>query len=282
MRFSLATMTRRARNPRRSVIPIRPIKAPALRASELYGAAYADLVKLWASAEPAIIDAYARTLSEMTTDAPGDVAVQIGAVENLAGALALTIRIRLENWARRLEVWHRGRWRANVLTATGVDLATLISPGDARTTIETAIERNVELVKSVSDQARQRIADSVFRGFQRRAEPREVAKEIREAVAMARRRAINIAADQTTTLASQLDQERRRQAGIDSWFWVSSGKAHPREEHRARNGNLYSESADRVGQQYEGQKILKPPPADDLPGVPIHCGCTSRSCLIID
>lgn len=279
-RFDLAAMTRRARNPRRSVIPIRPIQPPAVRATDLYQAGYAATVAVWSEAIPTILAEYERTLAQLTTDAPSDVAVQIGVIENRAAAIALTIRLRLENWARRLERWHAQRWRANVLSATGVELATIIGPEDARMTVEAAVERNVGLVKSVSDQTRQRIADSVFRGFQQRKPAREVAAEIREAVGMARRRALNIAADQSSKLASALDDERRRQAGIMAWEWVHSGKAHPRAEHQARNGNLYSDDPADVGEEYQGQRVAAPPA--DRPAQLPYCGCTSRAVLILN
>lgn len=165
-------------------------------------------------------------------------------------------------------------------TATAIDLATLIGPQDVRETLETVIARNVALVRSVSDQTRERIADAVFRGLQARTPPRTVAREIAEAVAMGRKRALRIAADQNVKLGSALNEERRRQAGIDSFTWVHSGKMHSRPEHVARDGKLYSENAERVGQEYEGRTIRKVP--EDKPGELPYCGCTSRAVLILE
>lgn len=182
----------------------------------------------------------------------------------------------------QLAAYHTARWSATVKAATGVELGALIGPADMRMTVEAAVERNVALVRSVSDQARQRIADAVFRGFQQKKPAREVAAELREAVAMGRRRALLIASDQTTTLGAQLNQERMREAGIDSFIWRHSGKLHPREEHVARNGVYYTENAARVGNEYQGKTLLAAPPADERAGVPIHCGCVEQSLLIID
>ena len=89
------------------------------------------------------------------------------------------------------EAWHRARWRGAVLTATSVDLQTMIGPADVRETVEAVIQRNVGLVRSVSDETRRRIGDAVFRGLQKRTPAREVARELREAVAMSRRRALD-------------------------------------------------------------------------------------------
>lgn len=89
-----------------------------------------------------------------------------------------------------------------------------------------------------------------------------------------------MAADQNVKLSSALNEERRRQAGITSWSWVHSGKVHFREEHKARDGLLYSEDPGKVGDKYQGKRIRKPPA--DKPGELPWCGCTSRAVLILE
>lgn len=279
MRFSLATLTRRARNPRRSAIPIRPIKPPATFATDLFQASYRPVVQLWESSLPGIMTEYERSLAEMTTDSPADVQNVIGQVEREAQSVFLRASIALERWAAVVERWHRRRWTANILSATSVDLSTMIGVGEMRMTLEAAIARNTGLIKSVSDETRRRIGDAVFRGLQRRAPAREVAKELREAVAMSRRRALRIAADQNVKLASALNEERRRQAGISVWEWIHSDKRKPRPEHQARDGFLYSDDAADHGNEYRGKRIRKPP--EDRPGELPYCGCTSRAVLIL-
>lgn len=280
MRYSLAAMTRRTRNPRRSAIPIRPIQAPAARATDLYQTAYAPIIAAWSAGLEPILAEYERTLAELTTDSPANAGARVSAVEAQAAAVLVTLRIRIEAWAKRLAAWHAARWRANVVAATGVELGAMIGPADNRMTVEASVERNAGLVRSVSDQARQRIADSVFRGFQRKAPAREIAAELREALAMARRRALLIASDQTVKLAAALNEERRRQAGIDSFVWRHSGKQHPREEHKARDGKYYTEKSVRIGQEYQGQTI-RAAPADRAGFLP-YCGCTEQALLVLD
>lgn len=282
MRVDLAAMTRRAKNPRRTVIPIRPIKAQATQATNLYQSAYRPVVQAWEASLPAILAEYERSLAEMTTDSPADVEARIGQAEAEAQSIVLRVSIALERWAAAVERFQRRRWVANVLSATNVSLDTMIGPDDVRETIQNALARNVGLVKSVSDGARRRIEAAVFNGFTTRKPSREIAKELREAVGIERRRALRIASNETTTLAAELNQERRRQAGIDTWQWIHSSKRHPRPEHEARDGFLYSENAERHGKEYQGKRIRKPPQRDDWPGVPIHCGCTERSILILE
>lgn len=272
MRYSLRTLWRRQANPRRNEVVLRKVQVPSTFASDLYASAYRPVMAAWEGALPAIVAEYERSLAEIVTDSPTDTAAVIERVDATLAALLITIRARISEWSRRLELHHRRKWRGAVLTATKVDIGTLVGAGDMRMPLEAAIERNVALVRNVSEQARQRISDSVFRGFQRRAAPREVAKELRGAVEMGRRRALNIAADQTVKLASALNDERRREAGLTTWEWVHSGKLHPREEHVARNGKRYDDDA-RSGPH-------KPP--EDRPGEKPFCGCTSRAVLTLD
>lgn len=279
MKFDLAALTRRISNPRRSVVPIRPINPPAIRATDLYRSVYFPVIAIWRNRIPALVDEYERTLAAMTTDSPAALRVELQQAEDDADAMVITVEPRLERWAAIFANWHAARWRRNVLSATRVDLLTMIGPEDTRETVQAVIQRNVGLVKSVSDQARERMADSVFRGLNNRTPSRQVAKELRTAVEMGTRRARNIASDQLTKISSALDEERRRQAGIDSWEWIHSEKANPRPEHAARNGFLYSDDPADVGTEYQGKKVRRPP--DDRPGQLPFCGCTSRAVLLL-
>lgn len=264
MAFDLAAMWRRTRNPRRPSVTLRPIRAPSVLATDLLQISQTVIAE-WERAIPDLIAEYRRTLATITTDSPADIRIKIDGRNDVVAQLMLSIRTRLARWAQMAEQRHRRKWQASVLTATGVDLKTLIGPEAARITLETAIERNVDLIRNVSDQARGRIADAVFRGFTQRKSADDVAKELREAVAMARRRARLIASDQTAKLSAALDQDRRREAGIDTWEWVSSGKENAREEHEDRDGVQYSDD--------------DPPP--EMPGELINCGCTSRAVLTL-
>lgn len=279
MRFSLSEMTKRAKNPRRTVIPIRPITPPATQATNLYQAAFRPILATWEAALPDIMAEYERSLAQMTTDSPADVQARIGQAEAEAASVFVRVSIALERWARLFELWHRRRWVANVLSATNVNLSTMIGAPDMRMTLEAAIARNTGLIRSVSDETRRRVGDAVFRGLQNRTPSRDVARELREAVGIERRRALRIAADQNVKLASALNEERRREAGIMAWSWVHSDKRNPRPEHEARDGKLYSDQPSDAGREYQGRTVRKAP--EDKPGELPYCGCTSRAVLIL-
>ena len=266
MRYSLATLIRRTRNPRRRRIVIRDIAPPATLAGDLFRAVYLPVVKAWEEGLPRILTEYDRALAEITTDSAASVEAAITGMDRELSRLLLILTPRLREWAVRVEAWHRGKWRGAVLSATGVDLLTLIGPSDAQQTVEATIAWNTSLVKDVSDQARQRIGNAVFSGLRERKPAREVAKEVREAVVMSRRRSIGIASDQLSKLASSLASERRREAGIDTWKWRHSGKLHPRPEHQARDGKEYTDET---------------APADK-PGQLPYCGCREQAVVRLD
>jgi uncharacterized protein with gpF-like domain len=276
----LATLTRRAKNPRRRVITLRPITPPALQATALYTSVYAPVIAIWSTSLESITAAYAQSLSELQTDAPADVTARIEAASSSVSGVIVSLRFAIGRWSEAVEAWHRRRWVGNVLTATSVDLSTMLGAADVRATLATVIERNVALVSSVSDETRRRIADAAFRGLTERKPAAEFAKEIRGFVDMSRARARRVASDQLAKLGGELNDERRRQAGIDSWEWLHSRKRNPRHDHVERDGKFYSDNPDRWGKRFEGKLFRKPP--QDLPSQLPFCGCTSRSVLIID
>lgn len=282
MKFSLATMVRRLRIPRRKSIPLRDAAPPAVLATDLFRGVYLPVVEAWGAASERVVTTYERTLAEMVTDTPADVATDLDDIAAEIDRIVLRLTPRLRDWALSVEQWTRGKWRGAVLSATGVDLQTLIGPEDVVETLDALVERNVGLVRDVSAQTRGRIADAAFRGLTNRTPAREVAREIAEAVGMGRARATRIAGDQLSKLTSALADERRREAGIDVWKWRHSGKRHPRDWHKARDGKLYGDDSGMVGREVDGQTVLTPPEPNDLPGRPPFCGCRAQAVLVFD
>lgn len=266
MPFDLPAMTLRARVVRKKAIRLRDIVPPQTFATDLFRESYLPIVDIWQRASLRIIAEYERAVSEQTTDSPADLQREIDAAEGEAARLFLLLDARVRDWVLRTERWFRGRWRGAVLSATGVELDTLLGPEAVRASLETHISWNVDLVKDVSAQARKRISDAVFDGLRTRAPARDVAARIREATGMARDRARRIASDQLTKLTSSLADERRREAGIADWEWKHSGKRHPRVDHKARDGKEYSDA--------------KPPP--EMPGQLPYCGCRQLAVLKFD
>lgn len=282
MPFNLTAITRRTRNPRRRVIALRPIIPTGVQGVDLYQAAYRPFVDAWAATLDRIMAEYRRSLSALQTDSAGDLSLILTETDGLITRLLLAVRPVLSQRLAAFGRWHQLKWRGAVLSATGVDLQTLIGPETARETLAQALERNVGLIRSVSDDARRKISDIVFAGLQQRRSADDVARDLRDSVDFERKRARRVAGDQIVKLSSALDRERRKEAGLDVWKWHHSAKLHPRKWHLERNGHLFTDNPKKVGTEIDGETVRQDPAAEDMPGVPPFCGCVAQAVLTFD
>ena len=276
MRYDLATLARRVRNPRRKSITVRDIVPPAVLAGDLYTACYRPVVVLWSRAGDRIAAEYERTLSALTTDTADDLRSILDEAAAEFQRLFLLLGPALDRWAWSVESWQRGRFRGAVLSATGVDIQTLIGPESVRDTVGGFIEWNTALIKEVSAQTSQKISNAVFTGLTQRRTAAEVAKDIREATGFARDRSRRVASDQLAKITGSLAEERQREAGITTVEWRWSGKLHPRAWHKARNGVIYDlETHTPVD---GGEPVER----GDWAGQPPWCGCRTLAVISWD
>jgi uncharacterized protein with gpF-like domain len=259
----------RVRRPSKKPITLANIATTQAQATDLL-ALYAKIIAAWSESQKHIVAEYERTIAAMTTDSPASTGDAIDSVAGQIQRLVMLLTPDLRRWALRVEDVHRGKWVRSVLSATDVDMNTILSPYDVNDTIDASLNWNVSLIRDVSDEIRQRISNAVFAGFQRRASARDIAKEISDSIGMGRARARRIAADQTVKLGARLNRARQEQAGLTHFKWRHSGKLHPRNWHLARDGNVYP---------WEGSGSIAP---DDRPGVPPFCGCTAQGILLPD
>lgn len=269
MGYNLTALARKA-GKRRDIV-LRPIVPTQAMATDL-AAIYAPAWRIWADSIDRILAGYdpqpLPTTDTLTIDTADQVQSAIDGVANeFLTILTARITPALRDWIVRAERVHRDKWTAAVKAGVGVDLEMILNAGEVQETLSTFMQRNVALVTNVSDQAKGRISDAVFRGYERRAPVREVAAEIKEATGMGRDRAVRIAADQSSKLSSQLDRERQAEAGLTQFKWRHSGKAHPRSWHRARDGKVYES---RTGKPVDGGEAI---PSDDRAGMAPWCGC---------
>ncbi|MEV5031629.1 hypothetical protein MRBLMC3_000812 [Sphingobium sp. LMC3-1-1.1] len=277
MPFSLPTLARRAG--KRRNITLRPIIPTQAQATDL-AAIYAPAWQIWQQNIDRILAGYdpqpLPTADALTIDTADQVQSAIEGVANeFLTILTARITPALQRWIISAERVHRDKWAAAIKAGVGVDLDLILNAGEVQETLSTFMARNVALVRNVSDQAQGRISDAVFRGYERRATAREVAKEIQEATGMGRDRATNIAADQNSKLSSQLDRERQAQAGLTQFKWRHSGKVHPRAWHRARDGKVYDS---RTGKPVGGGDAI---PSDDRAGMAPWCGCREQAYIAL-
>lgn len=269
MKIPLRQMIRAKSPGRRRAVELRPIQPTATQAADLYREVYAPIVKAWEAALNPILAEYERSLpSPVIRDSVPDMEAAIDGAGDFLTRLILRLVPNLREWSLRQERWQRRKWAGQVLTATGIEIDTMLSLGDVSETVEAFVARNVALMKDVSAQAQGRISEIVFRNFTEIRPVREVAKELREGVGMSKRRARNIAQDQTSKLSAALDQARQEQAGGEKFKWTHSRKLHPRKEHQARDGKVY--------------EWTDPAIVDDKPGYAPFCGCRAAFVLDLD
>lgn len=251
---------------RRRDLTLRPIQTTKAQAREL-ARIYAPTMDAWAKgARERILPAYAQSLATFTGDSPADIEAEIEAVDEEAVRATFDFRTLFRSWAEQLMQWHIARIGSQLSYATNVDVTTQL--GGANGTIADLLARNTSLVRDVSDQARGRIADIVFRGLQQRTPIRDVAREIDEAIGLGRKRSLRIASDQTVKLSSALDALRGQQLGMSGYRWRHSGKRHYRPEHKERDGKYFEFGSD--------------VDRDDPPGFAPFCGCHRVLALEVD
>lgn len=256
----------------RSAKTLRPIVATQAQVNAL-ARIIAQVATVWQNAIPRIMAGYdpAPIGDALTKDAPADITAALNATDSEIERLMILISAQLRSWSVGIERWHRRKWASAVQAATTVDLSTILTGQETQETLSVWLDRQVALVRDVSAQARGKIADAVYRGYQARTPVREVAKEVREATGFARDRSIRIAADQAKKLAGALDVERQVEAGLTIFRYRHGGKLHYRPWHKARDGKLFYLKS---GKEVDGPDVIKP---GDGPTEPPFCSCIRQA-----
>lgn len=120
---------------------------------------------------------------------------------------------------------------------------------------------NVGLIKSIPQQALQRMQGKVVASVQRGGLVKDLRDELVAEFGVTKDRATLIANDQIGKLNAQLTEQRQRQIGVEEYTWRGMLDERERDEHVHREGKVFS--------------WAKPPP-DGHPGIPIRCRCRSE------
>lgn len=273
MTFDLAALARSA-----GVRKSRPI--PNIEATQAHKdrlrRAYMQVVLYWDQrAREKLLPTYRDTFADSFSDYEREMAAAEEGARILVASLTLAGG-EIVRWAEAVESWHTNRVIAGVLSAARVDVSTRLSPFDVRQSVREVLAWNTSLISNVSEQMRERIANVFFAGFQAGTPPAELGREIAKVTGMGRRRAKNIAADQTVKLSAALDRARQAEMGLTEWVWRSSHKVNYRPEHLARDGKHYANT-----DHFAEQTGLNKPPADQ-PGELPYCGCTRQAWLRLE
>lgn len=174
------------------------------------------------------------------------------------GLRAAADRVFREEGRRHSRVFHEA-----AKAALGIDIAALIDREDLAPLLREAGERNAALIRSLGDDAINRVQQQVYAATSNGSSISSLRKSLVTQFRIAGRRADLIASDQMAKLNSDMTQFRQQQAGVTRYIWRTSQDERVRQLHRAVDGKEYTWG--------------KPTDAEDglPPGKPIRCRCVA-------
>lgn len=136
---------------------------------------------------------------------------------------------------------HLRRFLRSIERATGISIPSLSVSGTGRERelIQTYVQRNTSLIKSLSDDVVKRVEQIVYDGKLNGWSATRVSKELQGQLKIAQGRANLIATDQLSSLNADLNQYRNEALGIKHYRWVTRGDARVRSLHRQLNGQRF-------------------------------------------
>jgi SPP1 gp7 family putative phage head morphogenesis protein len=159
-------------------------------------------------------------------------------------------------YANRTQAFQRAQLAKQTMAALGIDLF------KAEPWLQDAMGQfasaNVSLIRSIPQQFFQQIEQRLVQGVRSGQTVNELADEVQDRYGVSESRAQLIARDQIGKLYGNVQEARQRDLGIKAYYWRTAQDERVREEHAAREGELFQWTA---------------PPDDGHPGEPIQCRC---------
>ena len=268
MRHDLAASLHAAGVRRDVTLP--PMRTPAGFAPELERAFRRVLLDGYALRAAVLLDARRVRVGMIHDDAAFMVPF-----EALRGAFARSLA-SLRNILRRIMgVWavrHAATWTSQIEAVAGKEVAAAVPHGGAQSEIELALQKNMALIRGVTDEVAKRAEVAITDLITSRADEAKIAKAFDAAFGWGAARSRLIARDQTGKFWTTLNRIRMQQAGVTEYEWWT------KEDERVRGNpdGLYPKSRpshwDRHGQIFKWDS----PPSDGHPGEPILCRCIAR------
>lgn len=111
----------------------------------------------------------------------------------------------------------------SVNRSVGVNLGPIFEQQPMREYMDIAINENVSLIRSISEQHFKNVRTVVYQGVAGKTAPTTIAQRLQEETGVSERRAKLIARDQTSKITSQVTQRRQEQAGIRYYRSIDAG-----------------------------------------------------------
>lgn len=142
----------------------------------------------------------------------------------------------------------------------GVDLTPFYRAADIQDVVDTNIEANVVLIKSIPSQYADKLEALVLNALQTGQTNEDLAKAIAKLGQSTDYRARLIAADQMGKINGQINKARQLSMGVETYTWQTAKDERVRLDHRHKQGKTFR---------------WDDPPAGGHPGEPIRCRCTA-------
>jgi len=154
--------------------------------------------------------------------------------------------------------------------SVGVDIGPMLDDSNMQDYVQAAARDNAQLIKSVPQEHLDRVQNAVLGGIRGGDAPSKITQRIRKATGITRRRAEEIARDQTAKLTGEITERRQKQAGVTYFQWVTSRDERVGDDHRraARRDVGYGPGVYRWDN----------PPKEGVPGNASrpNCRCTAK------
>jgi SPP1 gp7 family putative phage head morphogenesis protein len=150
----------------------------------------------------------------------------------------------------------------------GLSLKTSMLTSETKEIIKASVAENTSLIKSIASEYMKKISTAVLHSIMTGG-IESLKDKVQEIGGQTERRAANIALDQTRKVYNSVNASKAKGLGIKKFEWIHSGGGlHPRPEHIALNGKIFSYNNLPIIDKKTGERGL---PAQ-LP----NCKCTQR------
>lgn len=153
----------------------------------------------------------------------------------------------------------------------GLSLKTSVVPKGMEDVSKALIAENVSLIKSIPQQYFKDITGAVMRSITTGNGLKDLVPEIQKYEGQTKRRAENLALDQTRKAYNSINKQKMQGIGVKQFEWIHSGGGQkPRESHLKMDGHIFD------FENLEAQQAAMGVPKEDrgIPGQPINCRCT--------
>lgn len=184
----------------------------------------------------------------------------------------------------KLDKTTKERLNKVVSSGLGVDIAQIVSSEGLTNTIESAIENNVGLIKSIPEQYLDKIRNIILNDTIKGRSAKSMIEQIQEVHSVTKNRARLIARDQSNKINGDLTRERQQASGIRAFRWRTVGDDAVRETHKKRSGKVYAWSPADVGERLADGTVLLDPTVEGIgfPGEEIQCRCIAEPIIELD